>query len=140
MDWKKIKKYHKNAPSFALHREDSVQKQYDDKLKKINSNRKTIEESILEDYPDLKIRPFIVVENSFPYCFTDGTKHLIIWFNPNVENYEEILENHPVIQDYVNSDRLIYFRNEMNNCSVKGLPHYHLFVSDEEFTSALVCL
>ena len=105
---------YKNPPRIFLGRRAEIQARYD------NSSKETKEAFIKTVITKLLSNSYLIVENDFPYNVEQGIKHLLLFSN-NTTIFNTIR--------FMYGDKLITFWVNMpNNCSIKLVPHAHIFV------------
>lgn len=116
MDWIFISQFHKNPPTFQLKREKHVQDKYNKNKSKSGYNTDLYNRLFKYD------QDFVIVPNTYPYHFVDGTEHLIYW-SKKIINYSQLEENiEKLCKEY------IYFENLDQNKSIKDIHHAHIFI------------
>lgn len=116
MDWKYISQFHKNPPTFQLKRDDSIQEKYNNNKSKYGYSKDLFRR--LFKYNE----EFVIVPNTYPYHFVDGTKHLLYWSQKPI-NFNQLEEE---INKF--GKEYIYFENLLENKSIKDIYHAHIFI------------
>ena len=116
MDWNFISQFHKNPPTFQLEREKRIQDKYNLNKSKPGYNKDLFKR--LFKYNE----EFVIVPNTYPYHFVDGTKHLLYWSQKPIDCSELERNINKLCKEY------IYFENLDNNKSIKDIYHAHIFV------------
>ena len=116
MDWNFISRFHKNPPTFPLKRAQDIQELYDRNKSKPDYSKDLFKRLFKYN------QDFVIVPNTYPYNFVDGTKHLLYWTQKKI-NYKQLEEEmNKLGKEY------IYFENLDNNKSIKDIYHAHIFI------------
>ncbi len=104
-----------NPPRIFLGRRQDVQERYE------QMSRKEKELFIQKVATSLICKSYFIIENDFPYNVEPGIKHLLLFSNnPAIFNTIRIMYR----------DKLItYWVNMPDNCSIKLIPHAHIFIN-----------
>ena len=100
---------------YDLIRKDNIQKSYE--LYKSNNSLKNFKMNIKKN---IKKNGYIITENDFPYNLNNNVKHYIIWTNNDIFKIKKILNKR--------FNNYIFFRNLIENKSIKDIEHYHIFI------------
>ena len=100
---------------YDLIRKENIQKSYE--LYKSNNLLKNFKMNIKKNITKYG---YIITENDFPYNLNNNVKHYIIWTNYDIFKIKKILNKR-----FIN---YIFFRNLIENKSIKDIEHYHIFI------------
>lgn len=136
MEWHQMLNFHLNAPTGVIDRKPEVQLSYENHKKYLNENNIDISDYIMDtvfandDLFKIKVCPF-------PYDMSDSD-HYLIWFNPKINVYS-VWEDIEYVEQIVNKwftgvkeNHYIFFKNNADNRSIDGVPHYHLFIQRKD--------
>ena len=100
---------------YDLIRKENIQKSYE--LYKSNNLLKNFKMNIKKN---ITKNGYIITENDFPYNLNNNVKHYIIWTNYDIFKIKKILNKR--------FNNYIFFRNLIENKSIKDIEHYHIFI------------
>lgn len=121
MNWDELVKY--DQGSALLKRRPDVQKEYDERLARLNSLGISLTDHIVTALlanDDYKFAP-----NNFPYDLAEGISHDILWIKPSTTLTPAEVED-LIKKEYPRHD-VVHMLNAPGKCSVPGVPHYHVF-------------
>jgi hypothetical protein len=126
MDWKTLKQFHLNPPTYAFNRSEDVKREYREFIDKVG---KPISEVIRERFfphaDPLSSTRWIYALNKFPYEMDPDIVHTVAWIQPGEKISEE-----DIIKDLHvrNIEDMVVFRNPTNLMSVPALDHIQVFI------------
>jgi len=123
MEWKDIVRYHLSPPSGILPRSSGTQAKYESHQTNLRRAQTPIGCFIRDKY--LGDRCWSFVLNEFPYEFSDGTRHYLLWFT---EDFDESTTAATLSACGVNE--YVCFENLLANRSIKDIRHLHVFTKD----------
>ncbi len=118
MEWCDIRAYHMNPPCVVLTRDAETQAEYDRYLAEMRG--KSVAEHVRASH--LAGRTWALVANDFPYSFSDGTRHWVLWSTD-----DQVLENPGPLLRSCGLGQCVWFENRPGNCSVPDIRHLHVF-------------
>ncbi len=132
LTWDVLTQYRSRPPMHFLGRDAAVQQAYEEHKASL---RTPIEIYIIEEI--MKGKSIHLSYNEFPYLCDGGIHHLLLWMLPGFEldvepAIEYILKQAPVVIKKTNvgltESDIVIFKNDTSNQSIKGLPHYQVFI------------
>ena len=128
--WHDLINNHYNAPEKILYRTRAIRRKYDNfnnKLKLLNID---INNFIYTKYLKSERKNYKITLNDFPYNLKYDIMHYILWCNPNIGKIKfnnKIWIDKIITSSFPNKE-YICWANITKNQSVKGIPHYHVFI------------
>jgi hypothetical protein len=129
LSWNEIKKFHLTPPKHIIPRKKSVQALYRIREKDISNEEKLLCTRL---FPNNE--PYNICLNEFPYHLEDGIEHLVLWLNPTIYNEDSDVDD--IFKSEIKNRESVYFKNIKEIRSIKGIPHYHIFVKNTPINSA----
>jgi len=117
MDWIFIRQFHLNPPTIQLKRDPMIEESY--QKSKVNGPKNYEGELYNRIFGNIET-DWALTPNDYPYNFSDGTRHFLLWFKGDVDY--SLLEKLKDVQ-------CIYFENLDSNKSIKSIRHIHLFIN-----------
>ena len=117
MDWSFIKQFHRNPPTIQLKRHPTIEESYQ---KSKENGSKDYEGKLYNRIFGNVETDWALTPNDYPYNFSDGTQHYLLWFKGDVD--------YSLLEKRVEDLECIYFENLDSNKSIKSIRHVHLFI------------
>jgi hypothetical protein len=103
-------------------RRPDIQKSYEEFKKQIKDVNQTLEEYVENCFFDFPQQKMTIVECDYPYLIPDQWQHLVIWGGTKTEAKKLAFLMFDITKI------VCIFQQPSKNQSVRGIPHYHLFL------------
>jgi hypothetical protein len=129
-----LAQYNNNPPVIRLFRTPQVEDDYTKFNMQLKSDSVDITTYITCKY--FSDNKFLSIDdNNFPYDIDPSCRHMVCWVNPKLAPtvdakflYEYVCK---LLDDALGDpSKYIIWQNTPSNQSIKGVPHYHIFVQD----------
>ena len=131
MEWEFLEQFRWGPPAsrHQLPRRPEVQAAYEQFQRTHNMPATIMQEVFVA--PATVLRGWTLVPNKFPYAVAPGIEHWVLWLHPrkawrDVEVLEFMI--HWMRVYGFQAQNVIFFRIRPEHQSVKGIPHYHVFL------------
>jgi hypothetical protein len=144
MEWEALEQFHLNPPTAQLPRKDEVQQSYMQHKSRVEASGRKMAD-VLKDrtFPtDSPTNPFVILPNDFPYHVSSEIAHWLIWIFPRYfteKGQEEINKELDALLREKGLKKFIFFKNLSSNSSIPSVPHYHLFIQNEDVPKLSYC-
>ena len=128
LTWSDLKQYDCKTPLLKLTRVPIIQAQYEQHKLDVKEQGLTLEKIVEANV--LKDRNRSLVPNSYPYDIQPNIKHMILWMRPGYE--QTVQDTKRILEKRLGTDVIVFNNNEENK-SIKGMPHYHVFIQESTF-------
>jgi hypothetical protein len=85
-------------------------------------------------------RPYILIENKFPYNVSNEIKHMILFINPNNKEYTDfkVIENIIKINCYnLGYNDYLFFEQPIDRRSITSITHHQIFYRNKNLLANL---
>lgn len=131
-----LAQFNNNPPVIRLYRSPQVEDEYTKFNTQLKTNLVDITTYITDKY--FSDNKFLSIDdNNFPYDVDSNCRHMVCWVNPDLASntdaqflYEYVCK---LLDDALGGPtKYIIWQNTSSNQSIKGVPHYHIFVHDDD--------